>query len=123
MSGRKSRCPRRAPGRSVLRRRGDRSWEGKGRRRNAPQGLHTHFGLSVFEKIAASYVRRSPARTGNRYNVRCSTLAQGTRMSGKPRESLIKTPKQLVVVLALAFVAPIIVIVLFAQLATSGRTY
>jgi len=44
-------------------------------------------------------------------------------MSGKPRESLIKTPKQLVVVLVLAFVAPIIVIVLFAQLATSGRTY
>jgi len=44
-------------------------------------------------------------------------------MSGKPRESLIKTPKQLVTVLVLAFVAPIIVIVLFAQLATSGRTY
>jgi len=44
-------------------------------------------------------------------------------MSGKSRESLIKTPKQLVVVLVLAFVAPIIVIVLFAQLATSGRTY
>lgn len=44
-------------------------------------------------------------------------------MSGKPRESLIKTPKQLVVVLVLAFVAPIIVIVLFAQLATSGRIY
>jgi cytochrome c5 len=44
-------------------------------------------------------------------------------MSGNARESPIKTPKQLVVVLVLAFVAPIIVIVLFAQLATSGRTY
>ena len=44
-------------------------------------------------------------------------------MSGKRRESLIKTPKQLVTVLVLAFVAPIIVIVLLAQLATSGRTY
>ena len=39
------------------------------------------------------------------------------------RESLIKTPKQLVTVLALAFVVPIIVIILFAKLATSGRTY
>ena len=44
-------------------------------------------------------------------------------MSGKRHESLIKTPKQLVTVLVLAFVAPIIVIVLLAQLATSGRTY
>jgi cytochrome c5 len=44
-------------------------------------------------------------------------------MSGKRHESLIKTPKQLVVVLVLAFVAPIIVIVLLAQLATSGRNY
>src|SRR6266571_6540247 len=44
-------------------------------------------------------------------------------MSGKRHESLIKTPKQLVTVLVLAFVVPIIVIVLLAQLATSGRTY
>ena len=44
-------------------------------------------------------------------------------MSGKRRESLIKTPKQLVTALVLAFVVPIIVIVLLAQLATSGRTY
>ena len=44
-------------------------------------------------------------------------------MSGKPRESLIKTPKQLVIVLVFSFVAPIIVIVLLAQLATSGRNY
>ena len=44
-------------------------------------------------------------------------------MSGKRRESLIKTPKQLVTVLVLAFVVPIIVIVLLAQLATSGRNY
>ena len=48
---------------------------------------------------------------------------KGARMSGKRRESLIKTPRQLVTVLVLAFVAPIIVIVLLAQLATSGRTY
>ena len=47
----------------------------------------------------------------------------GARMSGKRHESLIKTPKQLVTVLVLAFVGPIIVIVLLAQLATSGRTY
>jgi len=38
-------------------------------------------------------------------------------------ESPIKTPKQLVIVLVLAFVVPIIVIVLLAQLATSGRIY
>src|SRR2546427_204904 len=44
-------------------------------------------------------------------------------MSGKRHESLIKTPKQLVTVLVLAFLVPIIVIVLLAQLATSGRTY
>jgi cytochrome c5 len=44
-------------------------------------------------------------------------------MSGKRHESPIKTPKQLVTVLVLAFVAPIVVIVLLAQLATSGRTY
>jgi cytochrome c5 len=44
-------------------------------------------------------------------------------MSEKRRESLIKTPKQLVTVLVLAFVVPIIVIVLLAQLATSGRLY
>jgi cytochrome c5 len=44
-------------------------------------------------------------------------------MSAKRHESLIKTPKQLVTVLVLAFVVPIVVIVLFAQLATSGRNY
>jgi cytochrome c5 len=44
-------------------------------------------------------------------------------MSGKSHQSLIKTPKQLVIVLALSFVVPIIVIVLLAQLATSGRIY
>ena len=44
-------------------------------------------------------------------------------MSGNARESPIKTPKQLVTVLVLAFVAPIVVIVLLAQLATSGRIY
>jgi cytochrome c5 len=44
-------------------------------------------------------------------------------MSGNPHESRIKTPKQLVAVLALSFVAPIIVIVLLAKLATSGRVY
>jgi cytochrome c5 len=38
-------------------------------------------------------------------------------------ESPIKTPKQLVIVLVLAFVVPIIVIILLAKLATSGRTY
>ncbi len=48
---------------------------------------------------------------------------KGARMSGKRHESLIKTPKQLVTVLVLAFVVPIIVIILLAQLATSGRTY
>jgi len=36
-------------------------------------------------------------------------------MSGKRHESLIKTPKQLVTVLVLAFVVPIIVIVLLAE--------
>ncbi len=38
-------------------------------------------------------------------------------------ESPIKTPGQLVTVLVLAFVVPIVVIVLLAQLATSGRIY
>lgn len=38
-------------------------------------------------------------------------------------ESLIKTPRQLVVVVLLAFVVPIIVIVLLSQLASSGRIY
>src|SRR5258708_3072248 len=38
-------------------------------------------------------------------------------------ESMIKPPKQLVIVLVLAFVVPIIVIVLLAKLATSGRIY
>src|SRR5467141_2048702 len=44
-------------------------------------------------------------------------------MSGNARESPIKTPKQLVIVLVLAFAVPVIVIVLLAQLATSGRIY
>jgi cytochrome c5 len=44
-------------------------------------------------------------------------------MSGKSHDSPIKTPKQLVTVLVLAFVVPIIVIVLLSQLATSGRIF
>src|SRR5262245_5431879 len=43
------------------------------------------------------------------------------RMSGDSHQSLIKTPKQLVAVLVLAFVVPIVLIVLLSQLATSGR--
>jgi cytochrome c5 len=42
-------------------------------------------------------------------------------MSGDSHDSLIKTPKQLVTVLVLAFVVPIVLIVLLSQLATSGR--
>jgi cytochrome c5 len=42
-------------------------------------------------------------------------------MSGDSHQSLIKTPKQLVIVLVLAFVVPIVLIVLLSQLATSGR--
>ena len=38
-------------------------------------------------------------------------------------ESFIKTPKQLVVVVVLAFVVPIVLIVLLTQLVTSGRVY
>src|SRR4051812_8261631 len=38
-----------------------------------------------------------------------------------PHESPIKTPKQLVLVLALAFILPITVILMIAYLATSGR--
>ena len=44
-------------------------------------------------------------------------------MSGDSHESLIKTPKQLVTVLVLAFVVPIVLIVLLSQLATSGRIF
>src|SRR3989442_11390084 len=44
-------------------------------------------------------------------------------MSGKRHESLIKTPKQLVIVLVLSFAVPVIVIILLANLATSGRIY
>jgi cytochrome c5 len=61
-----------------------------------------------------------------RYNARFSTLARGSVMSGnshEPHESPIKTPKQLVTVLVLAFVVPIILIVLLSQLATSGRIF
>jgi cytochrome c5 len=42
-------------------------------------------------------------------------------MSGSAHESPIKTPKQLVTVLVLAFVVPIVLIVILSQLATSGR--
>src|SRR5258706_1452347 len=42
-------------------------------------------------------------------------------MSGNSHDSPIKTPKQLVTVLVLAFVVPIILIVVLSQLATSGR--
>jgi cytochrome c5 len=44
-------------------------------------------------------------------------------MSGNSHETPIKTPKQLVTVLVLAFVVPIILIVLLSQLATSGRIF
>jgi cytochrome c5 len=44
-------------------------------------------------------------------------------MSGDAHQSLIKTPKQLVIVLVLAFVVPIVLIVLLSQLATSGRVF
>jgi cytochrome c5 len=44
-------------------------------------------------------------------------------MSANRRESPIKTPKQLIIVLVLSFAVPVIVIVLLAQLATSGRIY
>ena len=44
-------------------------------------------------------------------------------MSGNSHDSPIKTPKQLVTVLVLAFVVPIILIVLLSQLATSGRIF
>jgi cytochrome c5 len=42
-------------------------------------------------------------------------------MSGDSHDSLIKTPKQLITVLVLAFVVPIVLIVILSQLATSGR--
>jgi cytochrome c5 len=51
---------------------------------------------------------------------------KGARMSANENhshESPIKTPKQLVIVVVLAFIVPIIVIVLLAKLATSGRIY
>ncbi|HUL92874.1 MAG TPA: c-type cytochrome [Burkholderiales bacterium] len=44
-------------------------------------------------------------------------------MSGDSHESPIRTPKQLVTVLLLAFVVPIVLIVLLSQLATSGRIF
>jgi len=44
-------------------------------------------------------------------------------MSGGSDQSPIKTPKQLVIVLVLAFVVPIVLIVLLSQLATSGRIF
>jgi cytochrome c5 len=47
--------------------------------------------------------------------------ARDWHMSGDSHQSLIKTPKQLVIVLVLAFVVPIVLIVLLSQLATSGR--
>jgi len=36
-------------------------------------------------------------------------------------ESLIKTPKQLIIVILLSFIIPIVIAILFSQLATSGR--
>src|SRR5215813_6415094 len=42
-------------------------------------------------------------------------------MSGDSHQTPIKTPRQLVTVLVLAFVVPIVLIVLLSQLATSGR--
>src|SRR5262245_64298745 len=44
-------------------------------------------------------------------------------MSGDSHQSPIKTPKQLITVLVLAFVVPIVLIVLLSQLATSGRIF
>ena len=44
-------------------------------------------------------------------------------MSGNEHESIIKTPRQLVAALLLGFLVPIVVIVLLANLATSGRIY
>src|SRR5262250_568886 len=52
--------------------------------------------------------------------------ARDRPMSGSSHDSHetpIKTPKQLVIVLVLAFVVPIILIVLLSQLATSGRIF
>lgn len=47
--------------------------------------------------------------------------ARDRQMSGDSHESLIKTPKQLVVVVLLAFLVPILLAVILSQLATSGR--
>jgi cytochrome c5 len=47
--------------------------------------------------------------------------ARDAKMSGNSHQSLIKTPKQLVIVLVLSFVVPIVIIVILSQLATSGR--
>src|SRR5262249_18554454 len=47
--------------------------------------------------------------------------ARGAHMSGDSHQTPIKTPRQLVIVLVLAFVVPIVLIVLPSQLATSGR--
>ena len=47
--------------------------------------------------------------------------ARDRPMSGDSHQSPIKTPRQLVTVLVLAFVVPIVLIVLLSQLATSGR--
>jgi cytochrome c5 len=44
-------------------------------------------------------------------------------MGGNEHESIIKTPRQLVAALLLGFLVPIVVIVLLANLATSGRIY
>ncbi|HEY6239857.1 MAG TPA: c-type cytochrome [Burkholderiales bacterium] len=44
-------------------------------------------------------------------------------MSGNAHESPIKTPKQLVTVLVLSFVVPIIIIIMLAKLASSGRIF
>lgn len=56
--------------------------------------------------------------------MRVSLRSPKAAMSGNnSHQSPIKTPKQLVTVLVLAFVVPIVIIVLLAKLATSGRIY
>jgi cytochrome c5 len=80
---------------------------------------HTLMRLSLMMSILREYLSK-------RYNARFSTLARGSAMSGnshESHESPIKTPKQLVTVLVLAFVVPIILIVLLSQLATSGKIF
>ena len=42
-------------------------------------------------------------------------------MSDDQHQSPIKTPRQLIIVVVLAFVVPIVLIILLSQLVTSGR--